>query len=156
MTKQEFVSSVAENEKLLYIAAYSVVRNTEDAKDAVATAIAKAWEKLDRLKDESKFDGWILKIVYNEAKMMLRHRDDRVSLQDVKEPKYEDDLSDMRFFDILSAAKLDGFSRRIMILRFFYGYELPEIAKMTDISLPAVKARYYRALDKIKKLPGIR
>ncbi|MBR4255971.1 MAG: hypothetical protein IKQ18_02315 [Clostridia bacterium] len=45
MTKQEFVSSVSANEKLLYIAAYSVVRNTEDAKDAVAAAIAKARSK---------------------------------------------------------------------------------------------------------------
>ena len=78
MTKQEFVSSVSANEKLLYIAAYSVVRNTEDAKDAVAAAIAKAWEKLDRLRDEDRFDGWILKITYNEAKKMLRHRDVQV------------------------------------------------------------------------------
>ncbi len=156
MTKQEFVSSVSANEKLLYIAAYSVVRNTEDAKDAVAAAIAKAWEKLDRLRDEDRFDGWILKITYNEAKKMLRHRDGQVSLDDVKEPSCDDGLSDMRFFDLLSSAKLDEKSRRIMILRFFYGCELPETAKMMGMPLSSVKTKYYRALEKIKKLPGIR
>jgi len=155
MTKEEFTSAVAANEKKLYIAAYSVVRNTEDAKDAVANATTCAWEKLGRLRDEEKFDGWLLKITYNEAKKLLRHNSDRVSLEDAREPSYEENFSDMRFYDLLSAARLDEASRRILILRFFYGYELPEIAKMTGSPLPAVKTKYYRALDKIKKLPGL-
>ena len=156
MTKEEFTSAVAANEKKLYIAALSVVRNTEDARDAVANAIMLAWEKLGRLHDEEKFDGWLLKITYNEAKKLQRHKNDRVSLDDIKEPSYDENFSDMRFYDLLSAARLDEATRRILILRFFYGYELPEIAKMTGTPLPAVKTKYYRALDKIKKLPGLK
>ncbi len=155
MTKEEFAAKVCENEKKLYMAALSVVRNTEDARDAVASAVTHAWEKLDTLHNEEKFDGWLLKITYNEAKKALRHGKDRVSLDDVKEPSYEDDHCDLHFFDILSAAKLDGTSRRIMVLRFIYGYELTETAKALGMPYPTVKTKYYRALEKIKKLPGL-
>jgi DNA-directed RNA polymerase specialized sigma24 family protein len=41
------------------------------------------------------------------------------------------------------------------MLRFIYGYDLPETAKMMSLPLSTVKTKYYRALDKIKKLPGI-
>ena len=56
MTKDEFAAAVTASEKKLYIAALSVVRNTEDARDAVASAVAHAWEKLDSLRDKSRED----------------------------------------------------------------------------------------------------
>ncbi len=157
MTKEEFAASVTANEKKLYIAALSVVRNTEDAADAVASAVAHAWEKLDRLRDESRFDGWLLQITYNEAKKMRRHANEYVSLSDIEDSfAYSEDKSSIEFFDLLSSARLDGKSRQIIILRFFYGYDLPETAKMIGLPLSTVKTKYYRALDKIKKLPGLR
>ena len=156
MTKEEFVSSVTANEKKLYIAAFSVVRNAEDAKDAVSSAVAHAWENLDRLKDDGKFDGWLLRITYNEAKKMKRHGGDSVSLTGLEDSfAYDPDDADMQFFDIISSAGLDGKSRQILMLRFIYGYDLPETAKMMNLPLSTVKTKYYRALDKIKKLPGI-
>ena len=66
MTKDAFSDAVRKSEKKLYISALSVVANTEDAADAVANAIAYAWEHLDQLRDESKFDAWLLRITYSE------------------------------------------------------------------------------------------
>lgn len=156
MTKDEFAAKVTANEKKLYIAALSVVRNTEDARDAVASAVALAWEKLDSLRDKSRFDGWLLQITYNEAKKMRRRKNEYVSLSDIEDSfAGEADKSSLEFFDLLANARLDEKSRQIIILRFFYGYDLPETAKMTGMPLSTVKTKYYRALDKIKKLPGI-
>ena len=156
MTKEEFAAAVTANEKKLYIAALSVVRNTEDAADAVASAVAHAWEHLDSLKDISKFDGWLLQITYNEAKKMRRHGKEFVSLSDIEDSfSYDMDDGSVEFFDLLSSARLDSKSRQIIILRFFYGYDLPRIAEMLGSPLSTVKTKYYRALDKFKKLPGI-
>ena len=152
MTKEEFASAVTKNEKKLYIAALSVVRNTEDARDAVAAAVANAWEKLDSLKDAEKFDGWLLKITYNEAKKMRRRSDEYVNLDDIKDAFiYDEDHSNIEFFDILSSARLDDKSGRIIMLKFFYGCTLEEIARITNTPLSNVTSKYYRALDKIKK-----
>ncbi len=152
MTKEEFASAVTKSEKKLYIAALSVVRNTEDARDAVASAVAHAWEKLDTLRDAEKFDGWLLKITYNEAKKLRRHKNEYVSLEEIGDSfAYEADHGSMEFFDILSSARLDDKSGRIVMLRFFYGYTLEEISKITNTPLSNVTSKYYRALDKIKK-----
>ena len=153
MTRDEFAASVTANEKKLYIAALSVVRNTEDAKDAVAAAVAHAWEKLDTLKDEAKFDGWLLRITYNEAKKLRRHSNEYVSLSEIGDSFSRDaDDSSLQFFDLISSARLDGKSSRILMLRFFYGYNLAETAKLMDIPESTVKTKYYRALDKIRNL----
>ena len=153
MTKQEFVSAVTNNEKKLYVAAFSVVRNTEDARDAVAAAVARAWEKLGTLRDAEKFDGWLLKITYNEAKKLRRHANEYVSLDEIGDSfTYDADYGNIEFFDILSSARLDKKSGRIIILKFFYGYTLEEIAEITNTPLSNVTTKYYRALDKIKKL----
>lgn len=152
MTKEEFAAKVCENEKKLYMAALSVVRNTEDARDAVASAVAHAWEKLGSLKDENKFDGWLLRITYNEAKKMRRHADEYVNFDEIKDAFVcEPDHSSFNFFDMLSSARLDGKSGQIIMLKFFYGYSLSEIADMTDTPLSNVTTRYYRALEKIRK-----
>lgn len=152
MTKEEFASAVTKSEKKLYIAALSVVRNTEDARDAVASAVAHAWEKLGSLKDENKFDGWLLRITYNEAKKMRRHADEYVNFDEIKDAFVcEPDHSSFNFFDMLSSARLDGKSGQIIMLKFFYGYSLSEIADMTDTPLSNVTTRYYRALEKIRK-----
>ena len=156
MTKDEFAASVTANEKKLYIAALSVVRNAEDAADAVASAVAHAWEKLDSLRDESRFDGWLLQITYNEAKKMKRHGNEFVSLSDIEDSfAYDMDAGTVEFFDLLSSAKLDKKSRQIIIMRFFYGYDLAQTADMLGLPLSTVKTKYYRALDKFRKLPGI-
>ena len=68
---------------------------------------------------------------------------------------YSPDNGSVEFFDLLSSARLDNKSRQIIILRFFYGYDLNQTAEMMGLPLSTVKTKYYRALDKFKKLPGI-
>ena len=104
MTKDEFAVAVTVNEKKLYIAALSVVRNTEDARDAVASAVAHAWEKLDSLRDKNKFDGWLLQITYNEAKKMRRHGNEFVSLSDI-----EDNAKEVLAHKWFQSEKVQGF-----------------------------------------------
>ena len=72
MTEQEFVQRVKDQNKKLYLSALSVVKNAADAEDAVASAVAYAWEKLADLRDEDRFDGWLLKITYTEAKKIKK------------------------------------------------------------------------------------
>jgi len=157
MTKEEFAAKVTKNERKLFLSALSVVRNTEDAKDASAAAVAYAWEKLSELKDETKFDAWLLKITYNEAikiKRSTRKYEDIDELADAF--TYEPQTEDLEFLDILSRAGLDKRSNEILTLRFLYMLSLEEIAEQTGTSFASVKAKYYRALDKLAKKLGLR
>lgn len=157
MTKDEFAAAVSGSEKKLYIAAFSVTANTEDARDAVADAILYAWEHLKELRDVEKFDAWLLHITYSQAKMIRRKNRVR-RYEDIDDYRdafgYEADNSELEFFDILTRASLDQTERKILTLYFLYGYTMPEIAKMTGKKENFIKTKYYRALRKLSYLKG--
>ncbi len=153
MTRDDFSARVKENEKKLYLYALSVVRNTEDAKDAVAEAVAYAWEKLSSLKNEDSFDVWLLKITQREAVELKKKRRAYVDVDELSDAfSYETDTSDLEFLDILCRAGLDKKTNVILTMRFMYGYTLEETADKTGIPLSTVKTKYYRALDKLSKI----
>lgn len=156
MTRKEFEDAAMASEKRLYIAAFSVTANAEDAKDAVSDALLYAWQHRDELREREKFDAWLLKITYSQAKMIRRKNRRYESLDALSENfKSETDKSNLEFFDILNRAKIDDEQRRILTLRFLYGYNLSEIAKMTDKNPGTVKTKYFRALQKMAKMKGL-
>ena len=151
MTKDEFAAAVTACEKNLYLSALSVTRNAEDAKDAVATAVYIAWEQRDSLRDSGSFDAWLLRITVNEAKRIRRASRYYEDVDELRDEFGEEMNTDsMEFFDILSRMKTDEQTRRIFLLRFFYGYTLEETAKIMNRPDGTVKAKYYRALKKLK------
>ena len=151
MTSDEFAARVKDDEKKLYISALSVVRNAEDAKDAVASAVAYAWEKLDELRDENKFDAWLLKITYTEAKKIKKNTRAYEEISEFADAfSCGPDTEELEFIDLLSRSGLDTESKRILSLRFMYCYTLEEIAARTGRPIGTVKTKYYRALKKLK------
>lgn len=156
MTKDEFAAAVKLSEKKLYYAALSVTADTEDAKDAVSDAVAYAWEHIKELRDDSKFDAWLLRVTYSQAKMIRRKNKPHEDISNYIDAfSYEDDTSGIEFFDVLSRANLSDAERRILTLRFLYGYTLPEIAKMTGKPEGQTKMKYYRALRKMADTKGL-
>lgn len=156
MTENEFVQRVKEQNKKLYLSALSVVKNTADAEDAVASAVAYAWEKLSSLRDESRFDAWLLKITYTEAKKIKKSRREYENVYELSDAfAYQPQTEELEFFDVLSSYGLDETSKLILTMKFVYGYTLPEIAKAAKLPLPNVKSKYYRSLDRLADKLGL-
>ena len=156
MTDKEFVQRVKDQNKKLYLSALSVVKNAADAEDAVASAVAYAWEKLADLRDEDRFDGWLLKITYTEAKKIKKRSRAYSDITELADAfAYEPQTNDLEFFDVLSNSGLDQTSKRILTMKFMYGYTLSEIAEQTRIPLSTVKTKYYRSLDKLASKLGL-
>ena len=157
LSKDDFTAAFRANERKLYIAALSVTANAEDAKDAVADAFAYAWEHRNDLRDTKQLDAWLLCITYSRAKMIRRKTRAYANIDELAEAfDYKMDDSDLEFFDILTRAGLDKETYRVITLYFLYGYTLSEIADMTGKKLNTVKASYYRALQKMAKMKGLR
>ena len=51
----------------LYQAAYSILKNREDAQDAMQEGMIRAFEKLDQYQGEGSFEGWLRKIVIRKS-----------------------------------------------------------------------------------------
>jgi len=58
----------------LYKTAFRVLRNPEDAEDALQDGLLSAFRKLDAFEGRSQFSTWLTRIVFNAAAMQLRRR----------------------------------------------------------------------------------
>ena len=56
----------------MYGICYRYVKDSMQAEDILVTAFAKVFEKIDQFKSEGSFEGWIRRIVVNEALTYLR------------------------------------------------------------------------------------
>src|SRR3954467_15581505 len=59
-------------------AAWLILRDTEQAKDAVQNTLIRAWRDLPTLRDPDKFDAWLHRLLVraciDEARRLRRHR----------------------------------------------------------------------------------
>src|SRR5215471_17352106 len=61
-------------ERVAFVLAYSVLRNHEDAEEAVQQAMLNIFSRLTQLEEVDKFKQWAMRVVENEAKMYRRKR----------------------------------------------------------------------------------
>ena len=74
MTKEVFAELVLNNEDILFKIAMSMLKNEDDAQDAMQSAILRAYERLNTLKHEEYFRTWIIRILINICNKQLRQR----------------------------------------------------------------------------------
>lgn len=166
----------AELERLmdrLYGTALRLTRNADDAEDIVAETVAKAWRKLDELKDTRCFEGWLFHILNNTFVSEWRRRRCRQRLEDetpastpgeaealafslferLHQPfllwwgsAEEQFLNDLLHEEIEAAldALPDAF-RIVMVLVEVEGYTYAEAAEILGVPLGTVRSRLNRA-----------
>lgn len=61
-------------ERMYYRQAFGILRNQQDAEDAVQQAIVILFTRLDQLNEPERFKQWSMRIVQNEAKLIWRKR----------------------------------------------------------------------------------
>jgi RNA polymerase sigma-70 factor (ECF subfamily) len=150
-------------ERSLYFAALSLLRNTEDAEDAVQEAVMKAYKALPTFRSEAKFSTWLASIVLNEARGRLRH--DRIltfeSMDASPDPEEEFTpavIADWREVPLESLerkevremiqqaiAMLPEIYREVFVLRDVQDLSIAETAATLGIADGLVKVRLLRA-----------
>src|SRR5438309_418604 len=63
---------IAPYERMVYVSAFSLLRNESEAEDCAQEAFLKAFRHLSEFKGESKFGSWLVRVAINEAKLRLR------------------------------------------------------------------------------------
>lgn len=149
MRRMEFCEQIKTYKYQLYIVANTILKNEEDAQDAVCNAILKGYEHLEQLKSPHKFKSWMITITKNEALQMKRKRiqlpgDEKVEamLEPVQENYNE-------LWDVVQSLKEEY---RLVIVLFYYN-DLPikDISKILEIPLGTVKSRLNRGREILKR-----
>ncbi len=150
MTNEDFTGRITAMQGTLYRVTCAILRGHADREDAVQSAIEKAWRKRAFLRDESRFAGWITRILINECYQILRQQKRMTPVESVPDspapPQANPDL--YRFF-----ANLPDTLRLTMALHYVEGYEVKEIAKMLRVPPGTIKTRLMRGREKMKQDP---
>lgn len=151
MTKEETLTSfLVENQARFYRLAYSVLRNREEALDAVQTAVCRALERQDSLRDPGAVKTWFTRILMNTCNDLLRQRSRVIPFpEDGPEPACEDPEPS----DETLARRVDALPAEVgtvIKLRFYEELTLKEIGEVTGQNLSTVKSRLYAGLKKLR------
>ncbi len=150
MEKEEFISQIKKCKKEMFLLAVSIVKDYHDAEDAVAETMLRAYEKIDSLKDQEKFRFWLMQILVNNAKTILRKKQKIICVEEI-EP-YMDCGGESGSDVWESVLSLEDDLRTIVILHYYQGFRGEEIATMLNLPLGTVKSRLSRARKKLKVL----
>lgn len=140
---------LVENQAMFYRLAYSTLRNREEALDAVQTAVCRALERQDSLRDPDAIRTWFYRILVNVCTDTLRLRQRVTPLPELDTGSYEDPLP----ADHDLARRVDDLPPEIQTvvkLRFYEELSLKEISAVTGSNLSTVKTRLYTGLKKLR------
>ena len=151
MDKEQFAAHVTNMQNSLYRVAASYLRGESDRLDAVAEAIAKAWEKRHTLRDETLFRTWITRILIRECVNIQRRQKRSIPVERVP-----DMPGDMPEVEALREAlhSLPQRLRTMAVLHYMEGYDVSETARMMGTTKGAVCAGLFRAREKLRRFIG--
>ncbi len=133
----------------LYRIAISILENEEDAADAIQETVLKCWQKIGQLKREEYFRTWLIRILINQCKDILRGRKKYVLVEDIPETGYEDQYFTNEWKTLLS--NLDAKYRIVMELYYVDGFSAKEIARMLHITEGNVRSRMSRGRKQLEQ-----
>lgn len=129
--------------------AMSFLRSRADAEDVVQDAVLAAWERIGSLRDPSAFKTWMMTIVANKSKMALRKKKRIVLMDEIEPPQSTQDEAAAALWDSVMA--LDEKLRLPIVLHYYEGFSVEEIAAIVHAPKGTVGARMSRAREKLKR-----
>ena len=150
---ERLIQYILENQDRFYRVAYSYTRHQEDALDAVQSAVCKALEAHENIKNADAIRTWFYKILINECLTVLKKRGkvvltaDTVEQEEVYYEKGYEQGGDIE----QELEKLEMDIQVIIKLRFFEEMSLKEISVITGFNLNTVKTKLYRGLKLLKE-----
>ena len=155
MTQIEFVNCVEGCQKQIrrFLTALCC-GDSMRADDIAQDAFIKAYLSCDNVRDEDKFARWIHRIAYNTFISSQRNVKAGVSLDEASNTESEN-RSDASFrYQELYAAldRLSDKERSTILLFYMEGYDIKEIAEITDSTTDAVKQLLKRGREHLKQI----
>ena len=148
--KNWFCDNIKNLENGMYRLSYSILKNEEDAKDAVQEAIYNAYKNLETLKDKRKFKSWIYKIVANTSFEILRNKKNYIDIEQENIAAEKIDI-DTNLTLWKAVQGLEQPYRTTITLFYYEDMSIKEISEITGSKVDAIKKQLSRGRDKIKE-----
>ena len=132
-----------------------ILRDPERAKDAIQESYVRAWRDLPTLRDSERFEAWLRRLVVhaclNEARRAKR-RPLEVELLPIDQPIMTDTAASLADRDEIERGfrRLAPEQRAVIVLHYYLGHPLPEVAELMNVPLGTAKSRLHRAIRSLR------
>jgi len=153
--KEAFTSVVLFYGDRLYSVAFRILRDTSRAEDAVEQAFLTAWRELPKLRDDSRFEAWLYKLLVNGCRAELRHVvrwQPGLRLVTDYDPPIDDSQLSVAMRDELERAfrHLSVDHRVVLVLHHYVGLSGEEISQALDVAPGTVRSRLFHAKQQMR------
>jgi RNA polymerase sigma factor (sigma-70 family) len=141
----------------MYGICYRYVKNPMEAEDILITAFTKIFERIEQFKGDGSFEGWVRRIMVNEALTHLRksrtmYLETEIEQAD-REPDYDRLADHLEAEDLLKMIQqLPAGYRVVFNMYAIDGYSHKEIAEQLGISENTSKSQLSRARTYLQKV----
>jgi len=150
-----FALLVGESIAQMEAVARLILRDQELARDAVQDAYVRAWRDLPGLRDPDRFGAWMHRITVNACLDIARRRQRRpieIELSPLAPPTVGDETGHVADRDELERGfrQLTTDHRAVLVLHYYAGMSVPELAASLEIPLGTAQSRLARALAALR------
>lgn len=158
--REAFMKIVAAYQQKIFVLAYSLVRNREDALDLVQEVFLRLYEKVQSYRPGESFQAWLMQIARNLSIDFLRRsktrKRDSLDGLDLDRADLAADREDPDRFqtgELIRRAvlALPEKQRLVFILHHFDELKYEEIAERLGIALGTVKSLHFKAIQNLRK-----
>jgi RNA polymerase sigma-70 factor (ECF subfamily) len=139
--------------------ALAVTGSEADADDACQEGFVAAMERIDDCRDPARFGAWLLQIVRNRARNLVRHESVRAAepldLHEVaggRSPAGELDRSELRQRLLEALAQLPEAHREVVLLHDLEGWKHDEIAGHLELPAGTVRSHLHHARRRLRRI----
>lgn len=160
--REAFMSLVQRYQQKVFVMAYSILRNKEDALDVVQETFLRLFRKIGTYRPGNNFQGWLLQIAKNLSIDYFRKHTEKK--REWIDSRTVDNLplasgdhgtaersSDLRGILSRSVERLAGRQKMVFIMRHYNGLQFNEISETLRISTGTAKSLHFKAVQNLRK-----
>lgn len=147
---EAFIELIESNKQSMYKVARGFLRNEEDAADAMSETVLTCYEKIRTLKQDAYFKTWMIRILINHCKNILKKQKRSIFVETVAELEGEaQNGGEQEFRELIEPLKEQD--RSIFTLYYVYGMKVKEIAACMEMKESTVATRLKRGREALRE-----
>jgi RNA polymerase sigma-70 factor (ECF subfamily) len=160
--REAFMTIIRRYQQKVFVMAYSILRDREDALDAVQETFLRLYQKAGLYRPGSSFQGWLLQMAKNISIDSYRKRRRTKLDHETSKPLEEipvavedragdSPASDLRSAFARSVETLAERQRMVFVLRHYNELPFNEISETMRISVGTAKSLHFKAVQNLRK-----
>lgn len=152
MDKASFTQQAMHAADAMHRVARGSLRNAADQEDAIQQALLKAWEKRHTLREPAYFDTWLIRILINECRSILRAKRRVIPMEHLPEDTSTQKMPEFLVRD--AVMRLPQKQRLCVLLHYIEGWPTDKVARALKVPASTVRGRLYQARQALRLTLG--